>query len=75
MESSIVRIALVSSGKPIFEEMQKSIGPLLNADFSRLEEHICGLHTTLPLLDEVVPKGKKKPFYQTLHKHPKFVRK
>lgn len=77
MESSIVKIALVSSGKSMFAEIDKSI---VNIDFKRLEEHILGLDATLLLLDEVVldevaPKEKKKPFYQTLHKHPKFVRK
>ena len=70
-----MKIALVNSGKSfssIFAEMRKSIDPLLNTDFALLEEHICGLHATLLLLDEVTPK---KPFYQTLHKHPKFMRK
>ena len=73
-----MKTVLVNSGKSfnsIFAEMKESIDPLLNTDFKRLEEHICGIHATLLLLDEVVPKGKKKPFYQTLHKHPKFMRK
>ena len=69
-----MKIALVmnrgKSFNSIFAEMRKSIDPLLNTDFKRLEEHICGIHATLLLLDEEV-----KPFYQTLHKHPKFVRK
>ena len=68
-----MKTVLVNSGKSfnsIFAEMKESIDPLLNTDFKRLEEHICGLHATLLLPDEVV-----KPFYQTLHKHPKFMRK
>ena len=51
----------------------------LAMSFTLLEEHIRGVNATLLLLDEVVdevaPKEKKKPFYQTLHKHPKFMRK
>ena len=73
-----MRTVLVNSGKSfnsMFAEMRKSIDPLLNTDFKRLEEHICGIHATLILLDDVVVKDKKKPFYQTLHKHPKFMRK
>lgn len=67
-----MKIALVSSWKSVFAEINKSI---INVDFSSLEEHILGQNATLLLLDEVTPKEKKKPFYQTLHKHPKFVRK
>ena len=70
-----MKTVLVNNGKSfnsMFAEMRESIEPLLNTDFKRLEEHICGLHATLLLLDEVTPK---KPFYQTLHKHPKFMRK
>ena len=70
-----MKIALVSNGKPFNSMLEETIKPLLDVDFRQLEEHICGLHTTLLLLDEVMPKEKKKPFYQTLHKHPKFVRK
>lgn len=68
-----MKTVLVNSGKSMFAEIDKSI---VNIDFKRLEEHILGLDATLLLLDEVAPKEKKKkPFYQTLHKHPKFVRK
>lgn len=68
-----MKIALVSNGGPFNAMLEETINPLLDADFRQLEEYICGAHATLLLLDEVVPK--KKPFYQTLHKHPKFVRK
>ena len=70
-----MKTVLVNSGKyfnSMFAEMNKT---MLSIDFAPLEEHICGIHATLLLLDEVVPKGKKKHFYQTLHKHPKFMRK
>ena len=70
-----MEIALVSNGKPFNSMFEETIKPLLDADFRQLEEHILGLDSTLLLLDEVMPKEKKKPFYQTLHKHPKFVRK
>ena len=70
-----MKIALVSNGKPFNSMLEETINPLLDADFRQLEERICGVHATLLLLDEVMPKEKKKPFYQTLHKHPKFVRK
>ena len=71
-----MKTVLVNSGKSfnsMFAEMNKT---MLSIDFAILEEHICGIHATLLLLDEVVlDEGKKKPFYQTLHKHPKFMRK
>ena len=47
----------------------------LAMSFALLEEHIRGVNSTLFLIDEVVAENKKKPFYQTLHKYPKFVRK
>ena len=70
-----MRIALVSNVEPfgsMFEEMKESIDHRLNADFMRLEEHIRTLNPTLRLPDEEISK---RSFYQTLHKHPKFVRK
>lgn len=67
-----MKIALVSNGEPFNSILEETINPLLDADFRQLEEHICGLHATLLLPDEAISK---RPFYQTLHKHPKFVRK
>ena len=67
-----MKTVLVNSGKSFNSIMNKT---MLSIDFAPLEERICGIHATLLLLDEVVVKDKKKPFYQTLHKHPKFVRK
>ena len=67
-----MKTVLVNSGKSFNSIMNKT---MLSIDFAPLEEHICGIHATLLLLDDVVVKDKKKPFYQTLHKHPKFMRK
>ena len=70
-----MKTVLVNSGKSfnsMFAEMNKT---MLSIDLAILEEHIRGIDATLILLDDVVVKDKKKPFYQTLHKHPKFMRK
>ena len=62
--------------KALNNECNRSgISAWASIDFATLENHVLGAQVALQELGEAAPKSKKKPFYQTLYKHPKFVRK
>lgn len=78
-KSAMTGLISVDFTKALNNECNRSgmsiISSLASIDFATLENHVLGAQVALQELGEAVPKSKKKPFYQTLYKHPKFVRK